>query len=141
MLSEVIWHFSKIGNFWGFCGHFWGSQNEGISRISKLTQYFDSHYKTKNASTFVEGSIESSDFRAFDRALNEGASYFSSKVVLILVLQKCYFLPPQISKMSKLSALWRPLLVKKMVCPPPFFRLKNTFSRDSQRAYAAKSAK
>ena len=36
--------------------------------------------ETKIASPFVEGSIESSEFRAFDRDLNEGASIFCSRV-------------------------------------------------------------
>ena len=121
MLLVVKSHFSKTEIFWGFWGHFWHGQNRGISRISKLSPYFDSHSRTKKASTFVEVSIESSDFRAFDRALNEGASYFTSKVIPLSAPRKCYFLGPIISKMSKLAALWRPLLVKKMVCPPPHF--------------------
>ena len=50
--------FFKNRHFLGFWEHFWYSQNPCVSRISKLTQYFDSHYKSKNASTFVEGSIE-----------------------------------------------------------------------------------
>ena len=120
MFSEVICNFSKIAIFWGFWWHFWDSQNRGISRISKLTQYFESHSRTKNASTFIKVSIESSEFRAFDRALNEGASYFIFQVTSVLVLRKCYFLGPKNSKMSKLSALLRPLSVKKMVCPPHF---------------------
>ena len=43
---------------------------------SLFQQYFFRHFQTKIASLFVEGSIESSDFRAFDRALNGEASYF-----------------------------------------------------------------
>ena len=119
MLSGVKSHFSKIGDFLGFWGHFCRSQNRGISGISKPIQYFDSHSKTKNGSGFVEVSIESSDFRAFDRALNEGATYFSFQVMSILAPRKCYFLGPKIFKMSQLSALRRRLLKIKKVCPPP----------------------
>ena len=88
-------------------------QNPGILPIPELSQYFDSHPRTKKASTFVKVSIESSVFRAFDRALNEGASYFSSEVILVLVIQKYYFPGHQISKMSQLVALPRQLLKMK----------------------------
>ena len=102
-----------------FWGHFWHSQILGISRIPKLSQYLDSHMRTKNARTFVKVSIESSVFRAFDRALNEGASYFSSEVILVLVIQKYYFPGHQISKMSQLAALPRQLLKMKSGYAPP----------------------
>ena len=102
-----------------FWGHFWHSQILGISRIPKLSQYLDSYMRTKNASPFVKVSIESSVFRAFDRALNEGASYFSSEVILVLVIQKYYFPGPQISKMSQLAALRRQLLKMKSGYAPP----------------------
>ena len=123
--------------FWGYFRH---SQNRGISGISKPSQYFDSHSKKKNGSTFVKVSIESSEIRAFDRALNEGASCFSSRVIPILVLRICYFFGPRISKTSKLATLRRPLSVQKVVCPPPKSRLKNAFSRGSRNFWAAKSA-
>ena len=80
--------FFKNWIFWGFWGHFWHDQNWGISRISNLSQYFDSHSRTKKASTFVEVSIESSVFRAFDRALNEEASYFHLEMANEILLKK-----------------------------------------------------
>ena len=123
-----------------FWGHFRHTQNRGISGISKPNQYFDSHSKKKNGSTFDEVSIESSEFRAFDRALNEGASYFSSRVIPILALRIRYFFGPRISKTSKLATIRRPLSVQKVVCPPPKSRLKNTFSRGSRNFWAAKWA-
>ena len=119
LLSGVKSHFPKIDNFSVFWGHFWHSQNRGISRITKLSQYFESHLWTKNASTFVEVSIESSEFRAFDRALNEGASYFSSNVMCIFVPRKYYFPDSKIPKNSKLSGPRRPVLKIKSVCAPP----------------------
>jgi len=88
MLSGVLSHFPKIGNFLVFLGHFWRSHNRGISRIPKLGQYFDSHSRTKKASTFVKVSIESSVFRAFDRDLNEGASYFRLEMAEEILLKK-----------------------------------------------------
>ena len=91
MFSEVIWHFSKIADFWVFWWYFWVSQNRPILRISKVTYYFDSYSKTNNGSTFDEVSIESSVFRAFRGALNEGATYFCLKVIQFLLLRKCYF--------------------------------------------------
>ena len=109
MLSEVKSHFPKIDNFLVFWRHFWHSQNRGISRIPKPSQYLESHLRTKNASTFVKVSIESSDFRAFDRALNEGASYFSLKVMCIFLTRKYYFPDSEISKNFKLSGPRRPL--------------------------------
>ena len=118
MLSDVYSLFSKIGDFSMFWGHFHHIQNRGISGISKPNQYFDSHSKMKNGSTFDEVSIESSEFRAFDRALNEGASYFSSRVIPILALRIRYFFGPRISKTSKLATIRRPLSVQKVVCPP-----------------------
>ena len=55
--------------------------NFGVSLLrsqSLLQQYFVRHFQTKRASLFVEGSIESSENRAFDKDLNEGASFFRS---------------------------------------------------------------
>ena len=52
---------------------------------SLLQQYFVRHFQTKIASLFVEGSIESSEFRAFDRDLNEGASIFRSWISVELL--------------------------------------------------------
>ena len=40
------------------------------------------------ASTFVKVSIESAEFRAFDRDLNEGASYLSLEMVEKILLEK-----------------------------------------------------
>ena len=123
MLSGVKSNFSKINIF--FLRHFWHSQNRGISRITKLSQYFESHLWTKNSSTFVEVSIESSEFRAFDRCLNEGASYFSSNVMCIFVPRKYYFPDSKIPKNSKLSGPRRPVLKIKSVCAPPTNSLQN----------------
>ena len=88
MLSGVKSHFPKIHNFLVFWGHFLHGQNRGILRIPKLSQYFDSHSRTKKASTFVKVSIESSVFRAFDRALNEEASYFRLEMAGEILLKK-----------------------------------------------------
>ena len=73
MLSEVQWHFSKIRIF---LGHFRQGQNPAILRIPQLSQYYDCQSRTKRASTLVEVSIESSEFRAFEGDLTEGASFF-----------------------------------------------------------------
>ena len=59
-----------------FWVHFRQSQNPGILPISELNQYIVCQSGTKIASTFDEVSIESSEIRAFDRDLIEGASYF-----------------------------------------------------------------
>ena len=111
-----------------FWEYFWQSQNRGISRIPKASQYFDSRMWTKNAKVFVEVSIESSVSRAFDRALNEGASYFSSEVILVLVIRKYYFPGRQISKMSQLAAFPRRLLKMKSGYAPPKSRFKNSWT-------------
>ena len=105
MVFGVYSLFSKIGDFSVFGEHFRDSQNRGISAIPKLNQYFDSHSKKKNGSTF-------------DRALNEDASYFSSRVIPIVVLRICYFFGPRVSKTSKLATLRRPLSVQKVVHMP-----------------------
>ena len=81
-------NFSKISNFLGFWGNFRQGQNPGILRIPELSQYFDCQSRTKKASTFVEVSIESSEIRAFDRALNEEASYFGLEMVEEILLKK-----------------------------------------------------
>ena len=59
-----------------FWEHFRQSQNPGILPILQLDQYIDCQFRTKMASTFDEVSFESSEFRAFDRDLNEGAIIF-----------------------------------------------------------------
>ena len=56
-------------------GHFEDFWTEEVA-LSRRQNWDNS--KTKIASPFVEGSIESSEFRAFDRDLNEGASIFHS---------------------------------------------------------------
>ena len=132
MFSAVYSHFFKIGDFSMFWDHFRYAQNRGILGISKPSQYFDSHSKKKNGSTFDKVSIESSEFRAFDRALNEGATYFSFQVMPILVPRKCYFLRPKIFEVSQLVALRRRLLKIKRVCPPPKSRFKNSRTRRSR---------
>ena len=119
MLPGEKSHFSKIGYFLGFWGHFWHGQNRGISRISKLNQYFDSHSRTKKASTFVEVSIESSENRAFDRALNEEASYFRSEMAEGILLKKWLKIYLRASKIHDLAAPFRPFSAEKWVCPPP----------------------
>ena len=53
-----------------------------------LQHYFFRHFQTKIASLFVEVSIESSVFRAFDRALNEEASYFRLEMAGEILLKK-----------------------------------------------------
>ena len=80
--------FFKNWIFFGVLGAFLKWSKSGISRISKLNQYFDSHSRTKKASTFVKVSIESSENRAFDRALNEEASYFRSEMAEGILLKK-----------------------------------------------------
>ena len=137
-LFSVYSLFSKIGDFSVFWRHFRLSQNRGISGISKPSQYFDSHSQRKNDSTFVEVSIESSDFRAFDRALNEGATYFSFQVMPILVSRKCYFLRSKIFKMSQLVAFRRRLLKIKRVCPPP--KKKSRFKNSRTRRFRSNNS-
>ena len=53
-----------------------------------LSQCFDCQSRMKRASAFVEVSIESSEFRAFDRALNEEASYFCLETAEEILLKK-----------------------------------------------------
>ena len=71
-----------------FWEHFRQSQNPGILPILQLDQYIDCQFRTKMASTFDEVSIESSEFRAFDRDLNEGASYFRLGMAVEILLRK-----------------------------------------------------
>ena len=62
----------------------------GVSAVrseSLSQQYFYCHFQTKIASTFVEVSIESSEFRAFDRDLIEGASYFRSRLTVDILMK------------------------------------------------------
>ena len=58
-------------------GHF-RNMMTGKVVLSDNQNYYN--FRTKIASTFVEGSIESSENRAFDRDLNEGASFFLSQM-------------------------------------------------------------
>ena len=58
-------------------GHFGDSWTEKVALSER--QNWD-NFETKIASPFVEGSIESSGIRAFDRDLNEGATIFCSRM-------------------------------------------------------------
>ena len=58
-------------------GHF---GNLATGKVVLLKCQNEDYSGTKIASTFVEGSIESSENRAFDRDLNEGSSIFRSHV-------------------------------------------------------------
>ena len=70
-----------------FWVHFRQSQNPGILPISELNQYIDCRSRTKIASTFVKVSIESSEFRAFERDLIEGASHFRFKLAVDIMIE------------------------------------------------------
>ena len=70
-----------------FWGHFRQSQNPDILAISEFHQYIDCQSRTKIASTFDKVSIESSEFRAFDRDLNEGASYFRLEMTVDILMK------------------------------------------------------
>ena len=85
--SSLIAFFKNV-KFLGVFGYFWHDQNRGILRIPKRGKYIDSHSRTKKASTFVKVSIESSVFRAFDRDLNEEASYFRLEMAEEILLKK-----------------------------------------------------
>ena len=95
---------AKIGVFYGF--------QRSIS-ISTLIR------ERKKASTFVEVSIESSEIRAFDRTLNEEASYFRSKMVEGILSKKLLKIYLRASKIHDLAAPFRPFSAEKWVCPPP----------------------
>ena len=76
------WNFSGVlGAFltWPKSGYFTGSKAQSVFRLS---------FKNEKASTFVKVSIESSVFRAFDRALNEEASYFRLEMAGEMLLKK-----------------------------------------------------
>ena len=64
--------------------NFGGSQ---LDLQSLLQQYSFRHFRTKIASLFVEGSIESSVFRAFDRDLDEDASFFRSRMRVEILIE------------------------------------------------------
>ena len=68
-------HFEKWSSEGSKLGHFWYLTNEKV--VLSAYQNLDNSW-TKIASAFVESSIESSENRAFDRDLNEGASIFRS---------------------------------------------------------------
>ena len=66
-------HFQKLSREGSQLGHF---LNLMTGKVVLLDYQNEDNFWTKIASTFVEGSIESSENRAFDRDLNEGASFF-----------------------------------------------------------------
>ena len=122
-----------------FWVHFRQSQNSSILPISELNQYIDCQSRTKIASTFDEVSIESSEFRAFDRHIIGGASYVSSRTIIILAK----VLLPRSTNLPKFQTCGPPestFRAKSGMSPPPKSRLRNTFSRDSRNFWAAKWA-
>ena len=103
MILRVKSNFLKSAIFWGVSMEFRSCQNSGISWDSKLSEYFESHFKTKIASNAGEVSIESSVFSAFRGALTGGASYFHSKVMFVFASRKCYFPDSENPKNSQLG--------------------------------------
>ena len=73
--GTYIFYFQKSSTEGRKLGHFEDFWTEEVALSWR--QNWDNS-ETKIASPFVEGSIESSEFRAFDRDLNEGASIFRS---------------------------------------------------------------
>ena len=64
---------------WPKSGFFTDFKAQSVFRLS---------FENEKASTFVEVSVESSENRAFDRALNEEASYFRSEMAEGILLKK-----------------------------------------------------
>ena len=73
--GTYTFHFQKWSREGRELGHF-GNLTTG--KVVLLKCQNEDNSGTKIASTFVEGSIESSENRAFDRVLNEGSSIFRS---------------------------------------------------------------
>ena len=73
--GAYLFHFQKSSAEGRKLGHFEDFWTEEVAL--SWHQNWD-NLETKIASPFVEGSIESSEFRAFDRDLDEGASIFCS---------------------------------------------------------------
>ena len=70
-------HFQKSSGEGSQLGHF---RNLTTGKVVLSEHQNEDNFRTKTASTFVEGSIESSGNRAFDRDLNEDSSIFRSHV-------------------------------------------------------------
>ena len=66
LISKMVYGAEEFGHFRDF----------NIGKVALSRRENEHNFWTKIASTFVKVSIESSEFRAFDRDLNEGASYF-----------------------------------------------------------------
>ena len=85
-----------------------GSRDTRDTRLATLW-YFNSHLKTKIASNFDKGSIESAIFRAFRGALDEGATYFRLEPN---VYQQCglrFVTTVNYTQCSQLFGHWRKL--------------------------------
>ena len=80
--------FSKNPQFFGVLGAFLTWPKSGYFTYSKAQSVFRLSFKDEKASTFVKVSIESSVFRAFDRDLNEEASYFRLEMAEEILLKK-----------------------------------------------------
>ena len=78
-LWEGTYHF--LHGKWSPEGHKFGHFEDSWTQNVALSwrENWD-NFGTKIASPSVKGSIESSEFRAFDRDLNEGASVFRSRM-------------------------------------------------------------
>ena len=75
--GTYLFHFQKSSAEGRKLGHFEDFWTEEVAL--SWHQNWD-NLETKIASPFVEGSIESSEFRAFDRDLNERATVFRLRI-------------------------------------------------------------
>ena len=90
-------HFQKLSREGSQLGHF---RNLMTGKVVLSDYQNEDNFRTKIASTFVEGSIESSENRAFDRDLNEGSSIFRSHV-----------------RVEILTELWNPWNTQNLAMP------------------------
>ena len=74
--GTYIFYFQKSSTEGRKLGHF---ENFWTREVALSWHQNWDNSETKIASPFVEGSIERSENRAFDRYLNEGANFFRSR--------------------------------------------------------------
>ena len=97
--------FFKNRHFFGLWSIFSIIKIGEFLHISKLSQYFNSHLQTKIDITSDEDSFESSVFRAFRGALNEGISYFRFQVMAHLLAWNFDFRFWETAQTSEISAI------------------------------------
>ena len=126
MLSKVIWHFSKIADFWVFRWYFWVSQNRpivfrGFQRsltISTLTQ------KRKMVAPSMRSLSKALFSELSGEPLTKGLPIFVQKLFNFCYRESATFARSKYWKVSwSKNSVW-PFLKIKVLMPPQKFALK-----------------